>query len=179
MPTMSVKTTMALAVVLLVCGLALMGLTMYRDSGNVGNGILATVPIFGMDASGREGVASFWEEDGNVTVSIDLVGAAEGSVYPAYIHDGTCAQEGEIKYNLNSLKSGLSDTALQVSFDELKNASQLSLSIHPNMDNTDKDDPEYSPIACGVIAGEFENYEDEFEEFDEEELEEFDEEDFE
>ncbi len=86
--------------------------------------------------SGLSGTATLSEEDGDVKVSLKLKSSVSGlltSVEPAHIHFGSCANIGGVKYPLDSVVSGKSETTLNVSLAELKAGLPLAINVHKSV----------------------------------------------
>lgn len=80
--------------------------------------------------SGEAGEAMLQEVDGSVLVSVSVTGAPIGVTQPAHIHTGTCAEIGGVVYPLTSPVDGISQTTLDVSWEELMAQQPLALNIH-------------------------------------------------
>lgn len=80
----------------------------------------------------QNGVVTFTENNGNVTVTInvDTPGDLSGSQQPAHIHFGGCPGVGDIAYPLNTVINGKSTTVLDVSLDELRDQEPLAVNVH-------------------------------------------------
>jgi hypothetical protein len=80
--------------------------------------------------SGQTGVAEIKDENGKVKVEIILSGTPAGSVQPAHIHVGNRPSLGAVKYPLSNVVDGVSETVLNVSFDQLLSGRPLGINIH-------------------------------------------------
>lgn len=76
------------------------------------------------------------EEKGNVKVTLRLKSSLLGILKPeepAHIHFGSCANLGGVKYSLNSVVNGKSETTLNVSFADLKAGLPLAVNVHKSV----------------------------------------------
>ncbi len=83
--------------------------------------------------SGVSGTATLSEEDGRVKVTLKLkngVLALLDPARPAHIHLGSCPNVGDVKYPLNSVVNGRSETMINVSLAQLKAQLPLAINIH-------------------------------------------------
>lgn len=83
--------------------------------------------------SGVSGMATVEDEDGKIKVALktkssilDLLTPAQ----PAHIHLGSCANIGGIKYPLNSVVDGKSETMINASLAQLKAELPLAINVH-------------------------------------------------
>jgi hypothetical protein len=60
--------------------------------------------------SGEEGTVALQESDGYITVKVSL--ADPNAVRPVHILNGTCGNPGDLKYPLNDVIQGVSETTL-------------------------------------------------------------------
>ncbi|GEM_PF-4019470 len=96
--------------------------------------------------SGMSGVALLESEGTKTKVKVRLVGAPRGVVQPAHIHVGACPNVGAVKYALNSLREGKSETVLDVPMEALKSELPLGLNIHKSANEAGV------YVACGDLA---------------------------
>lgn len=85
--------------------------------------------------SGLSGTASLEEEDGKVRVKLvtRIVGGLLGAILPpqpAHIHLGACPSVGAVKYPLNPVVDGKSETVINASMADLKASLPLAINIH-------------------------------------------------
>ncbi len=81
--------------------------------------------------SGQKGTAVFREENGKTTVSINISEGVFGKVaQPAHIHLGTCSKLGAIKYPLENVIDGKSETVIDKSLDALLSELPLVINVH-------------------------------------------------
>ena len=96
--------------------------------------------------SGEAGVAYLYpQEDGKTKVSLKVKGGAKGVDQPAHIHTGSCAKIGEVTYPLNSTVSGVSETIINVSTEDLLKTVPLALNVHKSNSQSG------TYVACGNI----------------------------
>ncbi len=89
-----------------------------------------TIVLAEENNSGESGTASLKEENGKVTVTVNLTGYQKDISQPAHIHFGACPGVGEVKYPLNSVVKGVSTTVLPVTLVQLKKDLPLALNVH-------------------------------------------------
>ena len=78
-------------------------------------------------------------------VIVEATGVPTGVDQPMHIHTGSCPTPGAVKYPLNSLVNGKSETVLQVSVEQLVAELPLALNLH-------KSSGEASVyVACGNL----------------------------
>lgn len=63
--------------------------------------------------------------------------------HPAHIHTGSCPTPGEVKYPLNNVVNGKSETVIEASLNELANDIPLAINVHESAANPS------NYIACG------------------------------
>ncbi len=98
------------------------------------------------NASSEHGQVYWEEKNGKVVVTIDLAGEPKGVSQPAHLHMGTCQNPGAIKYPLNNVVDGKSETTLNVSYNQLKKDLPLIANVH-------KSQAEIATyVACGDVS---------------------------
>lgn len=97
-----------------------------------GNTYLSTTLLTEQNESGQSGTAIFSEnEDGNVVVTINLVGPASTVPQPAHIHIGECPNPGAVKYPLTNVVDNKSETVLDTTWaDLLTGEEKLAVNVH-------------------------------------------------
>lgn len=95
--------------------------------------------------SGEFGTATLKEEDGQVVVTLNLVGAPQNVSQPAHIHNGSCPDVGGVKYPLTNVLNGESETTVNVTFDQLEDELPLAINVHQSVENASV------YVACGDI----------------------------
>lgn len=80
--------------------------------------------------SGQSGYAEIKEVNGKAKVEIKLFGAPLNSIEPAHIHVGNRPNLGAVKYPLNNVVNGLSETTLSISLDQLLSERPLGINVH-------------------------------------------------
>lgn len=96
-----------------------------------GNEVVVTLSE--QNSSGEYGTAALVEENGQLTVTLDLVGAPSGVTQPAHIHTGPCADIGGVTYALEFPVGGNSVTTLDVTLDQLATQMPLALNVHKSV----------------------------------------------
>lgn len=92
-----------------------------------------------LNDSGQYGTARLDEnEDGQLVVTVNLVGGNFEQPQPAHIHVGSCPGIGAIEYPLTSVVDGSSITILDVTLDEVTNVpGGLALNVHQSAEQAD------------------------------------------
>ena len=89
-----------------------------------------TIILDEQNKSGVSGSAVLREENGQVTVTLNLTGAPKTTPQPAHIHVGACPDVGDVKYPLTNAVDGQSQTVLDVTLEQLKNEQPLAINVH-------------------------------------------------
>jgi len=95
--------------------------------------------------SGEYGKAILKEIQGKTVVKLSLQGFPPDISQPAYIHEGFCPAVGKVKYTLNSLKNGQSETTLDVTLDQVLSQLPLAINIRKSASRSDV------YFACGNL----------------------------
>jgi len=98
--------------------------------------------VYGDDLNGRAAITDL--KDGRVRVIVkitDIFPFKEGK--PIHIHEGTCEALGSVKYPLNNVGGGVSNTLLDLTLDQLLRERPLAINILQS--------PEGISIACGNL----------------------------
>lgn len=80
--------------------------------------------------SGVSGSAVLIEENGQVTVTLNITGAPSSTPQPAHIHTGACPDVGDVKYPLTNVVDEQSQTVLNVTLIQLKAEQPLAINVH-------------------------------------------------
>ncbi len=103
-----------------------------------------TVMLNAENNSGISGKAILSEEDGKVKVKLELAGGI-ALPEPAHIHVGVCPGVGAVKYSLNSVVNGKSETTIATTFAGLKAQLPLAINVHKSVAEVG------TYVACGAI----------------------------
>ncbi len=125
------------------------------NSGKIPPGLLKEhghVVSFKLNAQGDSGVnglVMLTEQDEKVKVELVLLDKNTASTTsiarPAHIHSGSCAATGPVKWTLNSVVNGKSETLLPITMKDIASSTPLYVNVH-------KSDAEISvSIACGDL----------------------------
>ncbi len=95
--------------------------------------------------SGQSGSSVLKEKNGRITVELNLGGSQASVSQPAHIHEGTCADIGEVKYSLENVVDGTSLTTLDSTIEELKENLPLAINVHKSISESD------IYVACGNL----------------------------
>ncbi|MFC6860305.1 CHRD domain-containing protein [Zunongwangia atlantica] len=117
--------------------------------------------------SGVSGTATFDEnEDGSVTITLDLEGTTEGAMHPAHIHYNSAAEGGDIAISLEPVDgdTGISETTVSMLDDEETSISFEDLidfdgyiNVHASADDLETLVAQ-TDIGGNVLTGESQSY---------------------
>lgn len=93
----------------------------------------STVELSEQNKSKERGKALLTEAEGKTTVSITLENAPKTTPQPAHIHMGTCVSLGDVKYALNNVVGGKSETILDVPMATLMSQLPLAINVHKSV----------------------------------------------
>ena len=106
----------------------------------------ATVALAALNDSGISGSALLKEENGQMIITLTLVGAPAGSSMPAHIHAGECPGIGAVKYSLDPVVDGKSTTSLNgLKLSDLQTMLPLAINVHKSAEEIS------NYVACGSI----------------------------
>lgn len=94
--------------------------------------------------SGESGLAILTQKNGKTNVYLSLSGYPNNVVQPAHIHVGGCPGLVEVKYPLNSVVNGKSETTLDVSISKIESELPLSIDVHKSESSPKK-------AVCGEL----------------------------
>jgi len=80
--------------------------------------------------SGQQGKAVLSSVDNKTKVVLTISGGPAGVAQPAHIHLNSCANIGSVKYPLNPVVNGQSETILNVSLGEILDQLPLAINVH-------------------------------------------------
>lgn len=92
--------------------------------------VSSTVELAEQNKSKEMGQAVLTEAEGKTTVSITLENYPKATPQPAHIHVGACASLGEVKYALNNVVNGKSETTIEASLADLVSQMPLAINVH-------------------------------------------------
>ena len=95
--------------------------------------------------SGETGMVTMQEENGQVTVTINMTGAP-ATAQPAHIHAGACPTPGAVVFPLTNVVNGMSETVLTTTLAELKAQMPLAVNVHKSATESSV------YVACGGIS---------------------------
>ena len=91
----------------------------------------ASIRLMEINNSGQTGKATLTQEFGKkVKVVIELDNAPKGIRQPAHVHKGSCIDLGEVKFSLNDVVNGKSETTVVTSMAELAQMLPLAINVH-------------------------------------------------
>jgi len=92
-----------------------------------------TVELTEENSSGEFGTATLAKENGQVIVTLSMIGAPENVFQPVHIHVGSCPEVGEVKYPLTNVLDGESVTTLDVTLEQLEIELPLAINVHKSV----------------------------------------------
>ena len=92
-----------------------------------------TVELSEQSKSGMTGTVTFVDEGGKTRISIKLLGKGITGPLPAHVHLGSCPNVGMIKYPLNDVKNGSSDTLINSRMIDLFGSNPMAVNIHKSI----------------------------------------------
>lgn len=104
------------------------------------------VKILSQNDSNEEGVASLVDYNGKVMVQLSVTNVPAGIPQPAHIHVGSCANPGSVKYPLENVVEGKSETTINISMADLLKSLPLAINVHKSAQQVG------TYVACGDIT---------------------------
>ncbi len=96
-----------------------------------------TIKLGQLGASGQSGTAVFESQGDKTKVTLSMVGKARTSPQPAHIHEGECPKPGDVKYPLNNVVNGKSETVIAVKFEDLfTTLLPLAVNVHESVEKS-------------------------------------------
>ena len=105
----------------------------------------SSIQLAEQNDSSQSGTAVLTENNGKVTVTLNVTGGASGVAQPAHIHAGACPDVGAVAYPLTDVVDGQSETVLDVSLADLAGKQPLGINVHKSA----KEVKVY--VACGDL----------------------------
>lgn len=105
----------------------------------------SSIQLAEQNDSSQSGTAVLTENNGKVTVVLNVTGGAPEVAQPAHIHVGACPNVGAVAYPLTDVIDGKSETILDVSLADLAGKQPLGLNVHKSA----KEVKVY--VACGDL----------------------------
>ena len=93
-----------------------------------------TINMEQVKVSGQSGTAMFQDEGGKTKVTLTMIGKKYTAPQPAHIHVGKCPTPGEVKYPLNNVVDGKSETVISVSIEDLFADLPLAVNVHDSVE---------------------------------------------
>ena len=92
-----------------------------------------TITLGALHGSREQGTAVLSEVNGKTRVVVSASGAPAGASQPMHIHVGSCPTPGAVKYPLNNLVNGTSETMVDVSLEKLLSEGPLAINAHASV----------------------------------------------
>ena len=89
-----------------------------------------TIVLEQTGVSGQSGTAVFQGDGSNTKVTLTMIGKKFTSPQPAHIHVGKCPNPGVVKYPLNNVVDGKSETTISVDIKDLFADLPLAVNTH-------------------------------------------------
>lgn len=89
-----------------------------------------TIVLEQTGVSGQSGTAVFQGDGANTKVVLTMIGKKFTSPQPAHIHVGKCPNPGVVKYPLNNVVDGKSETTISVDIKDLFADLPLAVNVH-------------------------------------------------
>lgn len=83
--------------------------------------------------SGEKGTAVLTDAGGKTKVVVTVANPPQNVAQLAHIHVGACPTVGAVKYPLNNLLNGVSETILDVTISQLKAMLPLAINVHKSV----------------------------------------------
>lgn len=148
------RTGLALLVLLAALALGLAGCGGDDDDGNGEAAAPATtaaeeaesvtVDLGEQNGSGESGTATLTSDGEQTVVVIELTGAPADTPQPAHIHNGTCAEIGDVVHPLTNVEGGASETPVAAPLADLQ-AAAFAINVH------ESEEAIQNYVACGEI----------------------------
>lgn len=106
----------------------------------------STITLDEQNESSESGTAVLTENNGKVTVVLNMTGAPEDTPQPAHIHVGKCPDVGEVKYPLTNVVNGTSETTIDATLDQLRSEQPLGINVHKSADEAKV------YVSCGDLS---------------------------
>ena len=140
------KTALLVVAVLVVGGLLLWwgrpGTGAERNDGEMRS---MTFNLREQSDSSQSGKATIEERNDGTKVTIELSNEPRGATEPAHIHFGSCPNPGAVKYPLNPVMNGRSETLINSSYDTVVSGGPLAVNVHESAQKLN------AYVACGNL----------------------------
>ena len=102
-----------------------------QNNTNTGAMDRVEVPLAAQNNSGQSGKVTLTDEGGKTKIVIEVASGPAGLAQPAHVHTGTCAKGlGAVKYPLNPVVNGRSETTITPSLHFLHGLGELGINVH-------------------------------------------------
>lgn len=131
-------------VLYLVLAVIAYGIVVYIFSRNTGRSLLpggapttsnrTTITLTAENDSAEMGIATLESLNNGTQTRVTLdVKNTPNEPQPAHIHVGACPNVGEVKYDLNDVAGGKSETVIDAAYEALKNMGPLAINVHKSV----------------------------------------------
>lgn len=105
-----------------------------------------SLKIFEQNRSGEFGVVDISPVGAKTRIVITMTGKKISEAQPVHLHKGMCPKPDEIKYALNDVVNGISDTTLDAPMDTVLSEPQMAVNVHKSVADAS------SYVACGDVG---------------------------
>ncbi|HCQ30922.1 TPA: hypothetical protein DIU27_00870 [Candidatus Collierbacteria bacterium] len=95
-----------------------------------------TIVLEQVGVSGQSGTAVFQGDGDKTKIILSLVGKKFASSQPSHIHLGKCPTPGAVKYPLNNVINGKSETVVAVKIEDLFADLPLAVNVHESVEKS-------------------------------------------
>lgn len=95
-----------------------------------------TIVLEQVGVSGQSGTAIFQGDGDKTKVTLSMIGKKFTTPQPAHIHVGKCPNPGVVKYPLNNVVDGKSETTISVDIKELFADLPLAVNVHESVEKS-------------------------------------------
>ena len=95
-----------------------------------------TIVLEQVGVSGQSGTAVFQGDGDKTKIVLSMVGKKFSLPQPAHIHLGKCPTPGAVKYPLNNVVNGKSETVVAVSIEDLFADLPLAVNVHESVEKS-------------------------------------------
>lgn len=93
-----------------------------------------TVTLSEQSKSGMTGTVTFQDEVDKTRVTVNMTGKGITGPLPNHIHIGSCPNPGAVKYALNDIKNGKSETVIDVKMANLFGPDPMAVNVHKSIE---------------------------------------------
>ncbi len=114
-----------------------------REPGPADTSETILIDLFKSNESGQSGIATVDEFAGQTQIVLQMVSWDEDIVQPAQIRSGNCGNIREVRYQLNNIVNGRSETVVNISARDVTGERPFVVVVYESLENPD------SIVSCG------------------------------